>query len=338
VAVWEGGITVSEDTKQEEIGGVELIEDDTEQLERDESPEAAAEAGLTEAPAQVVPPEEVEFEDDDAPVAMSPLPLAWMKDALRKNGLKVKAVAGWASRGRPFSFSPRAVVFHHTASRRTSGPAPSLGVCVKGRADVPGPLCHLMIGRDGTVFLVAAGRANHAGLGGPFRNIPEDSMNSFAIGVEVENDGVGERWSKELLEVCDRVFATLLVGLRRTPSWLIGHKEWAPGRKIDPGNLEMGEYRRRVRAEIPRLGRLEKGGEKEPKTKSPAAGQPKQTGADEPKLKADVYEVVAGDTLFSISRRHGMTVQELKALNGLESDLIHPGDRLKVKASQAGSG
>jgi hypothetical protein len=163
-------------------------------------------------------------------------------------------------------------------------------------------------------------------------------MNSFAVGVEVENDGVGERWSKELLEVCDRVFATLLVGLRRTPSWLIGHKEWAPGRKIDPGNLEMGGYRRRVRAEIPRLGRPEKGGEKKPKPKSPPAGQPKPTAADEAELKANVYEVVAGDTLFSIARRHGMTVQELKALNGLESDLIHPADRLKVKPSQTRGG
>ena len=141
------------------MDNADLVEEDTEQLEPDDSPEATAEAGLTESPAEAIPPEDVDFEEDDAAVAMSPLPLAWMKDALRKSGLKVKAVEGWASRGRPFSFSPRAVVFHHTASNRGSGTAPSLGVCVKGRADLPGPLCHLMIGRDGTVFLVAAGES-----------------------------------------------------------------------------------------------------------------------------------------------------------------------------------
>jgi hypothetical protein len=319
---------VSDDTERGEIEGLDLVEEDTEQLEPDDSPEATAEAGLTESPAEAIPPEKVEFEEDDAAVAMSPLPLAWMKDALRKRGLKVKAVAGWASRGRPFSFSPRAVVFHHTASNRGSGPAPSLGVCVNGRADLPGPLCHLMIGRDGTVFLVAAGRANHAGFGGPFRNVPKDSMNSFAVGVEVENDGVGEKWSKELLDVCEKVFAALLVGLKRTPSWLIGHKEWAPGRKIDPGKLEMGDVRRRVRGALRDLGKPGKG-EAEPKPKVQEAEPKPKVQEAEP--KADVYVVVAGDTLFSIARRHGMTVQELKTLNSLESDLIHPGDRLKVE-------
>jgi hypothetical protein len=77
---------VSGDTKQEAIGGVDLVEDDPEQLERDESPEATAEAGLTESPAQVVPPEEVEFEDDEAPVAMSPLPLAWIRTPCGRTG------------------------------------------------------------------------------------------------------------------------------------------------------------------------------------------------------------------------------------------------------------
>jgi N-acetylmuramoyl-L-alanine amidase len=47
----------------------------------------------------------------------------------------------------------------------------------------------------------------------------------------------------------------------------------------------------------------------------------------------DTYVVKAGDTLWSISRKFGMTVAELKSLNGLKSDLIHPGDKLTVKAS-----
>lgn len=42
------------------------------------------------------------------------------------------------------------------------------------------------------------------------------------------------------------------------------------------------------------------------------------------------YEVVSGDTLFSISRRHGTSVDALKQANALNSDLIRPGDVLAI--------
>lgn len=300
---------------------LDLLDEDPEPLEPDRSPEATAEAGLTAALAEPVPAEEVAFEDGDGPAAMSPLPLAWMGQALRGNGLRVKAVQGWAARGRPYSFDPRAVVFHHTASSRAGGDAPSLGVCVNGRPDVPGPLCHVMVGRDGTVYLVAAGRANHAGYGGPWRNIPEDSANSYSVGVEVENDGVGEPWSKELLAVCDAVFATLLIGLGRRPGWLMGHKEWAPARKIDPGSLDMDDYRRRVRAEIRKL-------------RGVGEGDGDKAEGEAIRPKSGTHVVAAGETLWRIARRYGMSVDELKALNGLHDDLIHPGDRLKVRTGE----
>lgn len=252
---------------------------------------------------------------------MSERPLTWMADAFRKNGLRVREVRGWKTRGRPYSFSPRGVVFHHTASNKNSGPSPALAICVNGRADLPGPLCNVMIGRDATVYVIAAGRANHAGFGGPWRNVPKDSGNSYTAGVEVENNGVGEPWSDEQLRACDLVFATLLVGLRHSESWLCGHKEWAAHRKIDPGHIDMDRYRRRVRATIKAMATSEK-----------KKGAPKREAVRD-KAEGDVYIVEAGDTLWSISRQYDLKVDELKGLNGLESDLIHPGDRLKVSAA-----
>lgn len=234
--------------------------------------------------------------------------LTWMADAFRKNGLQVREVQGWRTRGVPGTFAPRGVIFHHTASNRKGGSAPSLGICRDGRAGIPGPLCQVLVGRDGTVHLIAAGRANHAGAGGPFRNIPKDSGNAFLVGVEVENDGVGEKWSSDLLQTCDVVFATLLLGLRRRPIWLTGHKEWAPNRKIDPARLDMDKIRDRVRAEM------------------------RTIALDHPKAQpSGVYIVKAGDTLFRIALNHRMSVDELKKLNGLKSDLIKVGQQLKVK-------
>ena len=42
------------------------------------------------------------------------------------------------------------------------------------------------------------------------------------------------------------------------------------------------------------------------------------------------YTVKQGDTLYSLSRRFGMTVDELKSLNGLSSNNIDIGQTLKV--------
>lgn len=50
------------------------------------------------------------------------------------------------------------------------------------------------------------------------------------------------------------------------------------------------------------------------------------------------YTVAAGDTLFSIARRHNTTVQQLKENNSLSSDTIHVGQQLQVGGSSSTSG
>ena len=49
------------------------------------------------------------------------------------------------------------------------------------------------------------------------------------------------------------------------------------------------------------------------------------------------YMVAAGDTLFSIARRFGLDVIEIKLRSGLSSDVIQPGMILALTGGDAGS-
>lgn len=167
---------------------------------------------------------------------------------LKKWGLKVEEKKGWRDRGRPYNFYPRAIICHHTASGASSGNFASESIVTTGRSDLPGPLCQFLLGRDGTVMCIAAGYANHAGYGGPRAGIPENQGNTYAIGIEAENNGVGEPWSGPQLNAYYRLCAALLDWIDvKDVSKVFGHKEWAPGRKIDPAGLDMSKFRDNVK-------------------------------------------------------------------------------------------
>jgi hypothetical protein len=157
-------------------------------------------------------------------------------DRLRRAGLKVVEVAGWKTRGAEV-FDPDGSVDHHTAGAR-SGNTPSMAVCIYGRSDVPGPLCHVLIGRDNTCYVIAAGRANHAGTGG-WSGI---SGNKNVYGIERENVGTtAEPWTNEQTETAARAHAALIGN--RSASLVCEHKEWAPNRKIDAHSISGGTMR-----------------------------------------------------------------------------------------------
>lgn len=165
---------------------------------------------------------------------------------LKNEGVQVRLVKGWKTRGRDGMWDPRGLMFHHTASNASSGNAPALGIVTRGRVDLPGPLSNFVIARNGTVIFVAAGRCNHAGEGGPKVGIPEDSGNAYLIGMECENNGLGEKWSPEQLRSIAILSAVLLERMDVSTKKLIGHKEWT-SRKIDPANIVMWKFRRRVK-------------------------------------------------------------------------------------------
>lgn len=167
---------------------------------------------------------------------------------LKQWGLKVEVSEGWQDRGRPYAFHPRAVICHHTASPIGSGNFASEHTVTYGRSDLPGPLCQFLLGRDGTVKVIAAGYANHAGYGGPYAGIPENLGNTYAYGIEAENNGVGEQWAPEMLNAYYRLCAALLAHMGiKDVSKVFGHKEWAPGRKIDPTGIDMNKFRAQVK-------------------------------------------------------------------------------------------
>jgi hypothetical protein len=161
-------------------------------------------------------------------------------DRLRAKGLKVVEVSGWRERGSA-TFSPQGSIDHHTAGP-LSGNAPSLNICINGRSDLPGPLCHVLIARDNTCYVIAAGRANHAGTGG-YGGL---SGNSSVYGVEHENTGTGnEPWREDQRDTAARVHAALLSGIGRDSSWVCQHKEWTT-RKIDKWGQTGSDMRNRV--------------------------------------------------------------------------------------------
>jgi len=47
------------------------------------------------------------------------------------------------------------------------------------------------------------------------------------------------------------------------------------------------------------------------------------------------YTVKAGDTLFKIASAHGISVDSLKSINGLSSNMIYPGEQLSTNGSAA---
>lgn len=174
-----------------------------------------------------------------------PFKLTWLPTVLTNAGLRIAELDGWPNRGVTEMGAVRGVMCHHTGGPST-GNMPSLNVLVKGRPDLAGPLCQLGLGRDGTYYVIAAGRANHAGAG-RWHGIA--TGNSSFIGIEAENSGVkSDRWPDVQLQAYFRGVAAILKRIDQDEMMCCGHKEYAlpPGRKPDPHSLDMQVFRNEV--------------------------------------------------------------------------------------------
>jgi peptidoglycan hydrolase-like protein with peptidoglycan-binding domain len=172
--------------------------------------------------------------------------LTWLAPVLQAAGLKVALVPGWETRGRAEMGKVFGVICHHTAGP-LQGNMPSLRTLVEGRSDLAGPLSQLGLGRDGTFYVVAAGRCNHAGAGS-WRGLT--SGNSNFIGIEAENTGLAnDPWPGVQIEAYQHGVAALLEHVGQPVDFCAGHKEYAlpPGRKDDP-DFDMVVFRKMVAA------------------------------------------------------------------------------------------
>jgi len=175
--------------------------------------------------------------------------LTELADVLRAAGLDVVEVDGWQTRARSSggydSGRPWLVMWHHTASQ-TSAENDVNYIC-HGSPDRP--LANLYLDRAGTVHVCAAGATNTNGKGQAFPTskgtVPADSMNTYAVGVEMANSGVGEAWPVEQVDAMFALSLALTNWLGLEPTDVGLHHSYVPDRKIDPATADavQGDWR-----------------------------------------------------------------------------------------------
>ncbi|AJT64937.1 hypothetical protein T261_3267 [Streptomyces lydicus] len=193
----------------------------------------------------------------------TPLTASQLLKALRDEGLVVHEVRNWRQHNRNAKgrWGPvHGVMIHHTA---TQGTKASVDLCYDGHADLPGPLCHGVIDKQGEVHLVGNGRANHAGLGDrdvlqavidetplPRDDAADADGNRHFYGFECINLGNGgDPWPEEQKRAIEKVAAAVCRAHRWSERSVIGHKEWQPG-KVDPRGFTMDGMRERIRRRL----------------------------------------------------------------------------------------
>ena len=182
---------------------------------------------------------------------MSSRYLTGLADWCRSAGLVVVEVSGWETRARSSGGfdgdRPWCVMWHHTASN--TSPSNDVNWMVNDSPDKP--IANLLLARDGSVHVMAAGATNTNGKGYAFKTsrgtVPNDSMNTHAVSIEAANDGVGEPWTQQQIDAFFTLSLTLTGYLGLTPSDICEHQVWAPDRKIDPAtaNAVQGPWRPR---------------------------------------------------------------------------------------------
>lgn len=196
----------------------------------------------------------------------TPMSASTFVSVLKREGVKVsERYSGWRTHERDDetgrSFGPvNGVLIHHTAGRD------SRSLCYNGRSDLPGPLCHTHLAKDGAATMMSAGRANHAGPVArnahnavvnessshprPSRSSGTVDGNDHYYGIEIENLGNGrDPYPNVQYDAAVRWAAAICRHHGWSADSVVGHKETSVEGKVDP-SFDMSEFRRDVAARL----------------------------------------------------------------------------------------
>ncbi len=122
---------------------------------------------------------------------------------------------------------PELIIIHYTAMR--SCEAARTRLCLP-EAEVS---AHWLVGRDGSVeqLVPEEMRAWHAGLGS-WQGLGD--VNSRSIGIELDNEG-DRPFPEPLMASLEELLPQIMRRWAIAPENVIGHSDFAPERKIDPG-------------------------------------------------------------------------------------------------------
>lgn len=125
---------------------------------------------------------------------------------------------------------PNFVILHHTAQESTEQ---TLKTFTLTRTAVSS---HYVVGADGRVVQMVNDylRAQHAGIGKWGNN---SDLNSSSIGIEIDNNGLGEPYTDAQIESLLKLCEVLKKRYGIPTANFIGHADIAPTRKPDPSNF-----------------------------------------------------------------------------------------------------
>lgn len=164
---------------------------------------------------------------------------------LRDADVPFKTQSGWKQRTAHAGGlrTVKGVIWHTTETadstfRRSSSDAPTLAYVTRGAGY---PLYNLLIGRDGTAHIVAAGTAAHAGRGSG-HGFTRDDANRESIGISFDANQHGHKVTDAQLETAARIGAALDAEWNGALRHVM-HGEWAPGRRSDPTGVDWAKLR-----------------------------------------------------------------------------------------------
>jgi hypothetical protein len=164
--------------------------------------------------------------------------LTQLADWCRAEGLDVVEDSGWEHRARSSggyeSGRPWVIMWHHTAS--DTSPQNDVAYICHNSPDAP--ISNILLDRHGTVWVCAGGATNTNGKGKATSvskgTVPADSMNTYAVSIEIANNGVGEAYPQAQIDAAFVLSNMLARRLGLAPDDCCTHQAYAPDRKIDP--------------------------------------------------------------------------------------------------------